>query len=539
VVKRATPERIAELSASDDPYQSLDSVRITEPRLEAVHARLRALLAVVQLESGGEAVEIDGFRLRDPGMWRGRVGPPISELWHISTACNMRCPFCYEEGDPQGVSVLNEPPQMATMVEIETRLKHREGTRDVGVFQPLTYINEMFCNPQALDILERLRQAQPDEVLTFVTNGTYLDDAAVARIAAMRPVFFNLSVNSLDPDIRHRVLRDMDPHVVPRALDLLAEHRVPYLGSLVCWPTIPWSDIRSTVHRLDAAGCAVIRFSLGAYSRHLPGATWDREAFWQQGLRVARQLMDEVATPIKVEPYHFHDPTFLPHVAGSIVGSPAGRAGIRPGDRIAAVGERRVATANQALSALAAARRAADSTTVEVATADGTLRRVRLDDADGPFGYPYDELYRLPGFEWGLILVENLKFGYLAEIRREIRRRRASKVLVCSSVLMQPIVEEMIRTADALDGVDVRVVVPPNAHFGGTVALGDLLVVDDYVAFLADYVATHGTPDLVVIPSSPFSLGEWKRDLTGAPRADIARRTGLPILFVEIRPLAG
>jgi pyruvate-formate lyase-activating enzyme len=538
-VKRATPERVAELCSRQDPYQSLDSVRITEPRLEAVHDRLRAILRVVQLEVDGEPVDIDGFRLRDPSQWRGPVGPPMSELWHISTACNMRCPFCYEEGDPAGSSVLNEPPQMATMSEIEARIRLRRGTRATGIFQPLTYINEIFCNPEALDILERLRAAQPGEVVTFVTNGTYLDEPTVDRIAALRPVFFNFSVNSLDPEIRHRVLRDLQPEVAIRAIDLLAEHRVPYLGSLVCWPTIPWSDIRATVRRLDAAGCAVIRFSLGAYSKHMKGARWEREAFWREGLAVARELMDEVVTPIKVEPYHFHDPTFLPHVAGAVRSSPAARAGLRPGDLVVAVGGRHVATANQALTALATQRRAGARTTVTVQAPGAVERTVILDDGDGPFGYPYDEVLGLPGFEWGLLLVENLKFGYLAQVRRLVDDRSARSVLLCSSVLMKPVVEEMIATTGAFDGVDVEVVVPENRHFGGTVALGDLLVVDDYVAFLDEHVRRHGRPDLVVVPSSPFSLGQWRRDLTGTPRSEIARRTGLEVAFVEIKPLAG
>ena len=37
----------------------------------------------------------------------------MSELWHISNACNMRCPFCYEEGDPASGSVLDEPAELS------------------------------------------------------------------------------------------------------------------------------------------------------------------------------------------------------------------------------------------------------------------------------------------------------------------------------------------------------------------------------------------------------------------------------------------
>lgn len=538
-MKRVHDEKLEDLRLVHNPYQTLESARITEPRIDLIHSRLQALLRVVQLEANGSPIEIDGFRLRDPSIWQSGVGSPISELWHISTACNMRCPFCYEEGDPPGSSTLDEPPQMATMAEIETRLRYRDTKRNLGVFQPITYINEIFCNPEALDILERLRAAQPAEVLTFVTNGTYLDAPAVKRIAALRPVFFNFSVNSLDLRIRRRVLSDRNPDVVPRALELLAEHRVPYLGSLVCWPTIPWSDIRNTVHRLDEAGCAVIRFSLGAYSRHLRGAKWDREKFWNEGLAVAHELMEEVNTPIKVEPYHFHDPTFLPHVVGSLRGSPADLAGIRCGDTILQVGATEVATANQALSALAQARRARPQVDLVLRDRTAGVRSVILDDAAGPFGYPYDQLQGLDGFEFGLILVENLKFGYLKDIADHIERRGARTALICSSMLMKPIVDDMISATNPFGTADVTVVVPENKWFGGTVALGDLLVVEDYVSYLNQYTESHGRVDLVVIPSSPFSLGQWGRDLVGVPRDEIARRTGLDIQFIEVRPLAG
>lgn len=539
-MKLATPERLRVLAEERSPYQPLDASRLSEPRVEMIYHRLRALLRVVQLESGGEPVEIDGFRLKDPARWRSRIGSPLSELWHISNACNMRCPFCYEEGDPQGSSVLNEPAEMATMEEIETRLRYRDAGSGRGVFQPLTYMNEMFCNPRAMDILERLRRECPDETLTFVTNGTYLTEDVVARIARMRPVFFNFSVNSLDPGVRRRILRDLSPEVAIEAPRLLRRHGIPYLGSLVCWPTIPWSDIRNTVRRLDEEGCAVIRFSLSAYSKHLKGQRFDRESFWAEGLAVAQELMREVQTPIKVEPYHYMDPTNLPHVAGVVKGSPAARAGLRPGDRITAVGGLPCPTSNHALTAIA---RAARRDAVEISwtrAETGEEASATLDDAAGPFGYPYDSLRELDGFKLGLILIDNLKFSYMKEMRDIIDRHGARRVLLCTSELMRPIVARMIEQSGAFEGCDLALGVPENRFFGGAIVLGDLLVVDDYVAFIEEHLASGiPRPELVLIPSSPFSRGEWRRDLTGKPYTEIERRTGVRTELVYCRPLNG
>jgi hypothetical protein len=76
--------------------------------------------------------------------------------------------------------------------------------------------------------------------------------------------------------------------------------------------------------------------------------------------------------------------------------------------------------------------------------------------------------------------------------------------------------------------------VPENRYFGGNIILGDLLVVQDFIDHIRDYLARgNPRPDLVVIPSTPFGLGAWRRDLTGRPYMDIERATGVPVALLE------
>lgn len=541
IMKMVTPEKLAMIVKQGSSYQMVDSYKLTEPRIEMIYRRLAALLQVVEMESSGEPVEIDGFRLREPMMWISPVGPAYSELWHISNACNLRCPFCYEEGDPKEGSTLNDPPAMATMEELETRLKYRNPIEGTGLFQPLTYTNEIFCNPLAMEMMERLREVSPGEVFTFVTNGTYLTEAVVARIAKLKPVFFNFSVNSLNPAIRKRRFLDRHPERVIHALQLLRKYRLPYLGSLVCWPTIPWEDIKNTVRELDRAGCAVIRFSFSSYSKFLKTRPFNRQEFWTKGLSVALKLMEEVETPIKIEPYHYMDPTFLANVAGVIKDSPAARAGVRARDQIVKIENHYILTSNHALSALS--QTAERSRTVKITYRrfiDGQEIESVLDNAASPFGYPYDELLDFPGFEWGLIIVDNLKLSYLKEMRTIIDKHNAKRVLLCSSEIMKPIVLQMIEQSQAFQDIEVLLEVPENRFFGGNIRLGDLLVVEDFVHFINEYKIRSNQPiDLVIIPSSPFSTGSWRRDLTGTPINEIERRVGIKVEFVPCKPLNG
>ena len=68
--------------------------------------------------------------------------------------------------------------------------------------------------------------------------------------------------------------------------------------------------------------------------------------------------------------------------------------------------------------------------------------------------------------------------------------------------------------------------------------MGDLMVVQDFIEAIKDFTDEEGIcPDLVVIPSSPFHLSGWGRDLTGRVYKEIERLTEIPVALVECDPI--
>ena len=68
--------------------------------------------------------------------------------------------------------------------------------------------------------------------------------------------------------------------------------------------------------------------------------------------------------------------------------------------------------------------------------------------------------------------------------------------------------------------------------------MGDLLVVQDFIDYIKDYVtSTDKKPDLIVIPSSPFNISGWGRDLTGRVYLDIERETGIHVEIIECQTI--
>ncbi|MBU1207147.1 MAG: DUF512 domain-containing protein, partial [Proteobacteria bacterium] len=125
----------------------------------------------------------------------------------------------------------------------------------------------------------------------------------------------------------------------------------------------------------------------------------------------------------------------------------------------------------------------------------------------------------------------------LENLQSLITARGARRILFLSSALVQPVFEQTLHESSLLGDVQIHVRVPANRFFGGNIFMGDLLVVEDFIAAIREYLEHEPPPDLIVIPSSPFALGGWGRDLTGRVYTDIGRTVRLPVVLLNCEPI--
>jgi hypothetical protein len=308
---------------------------------------------------------------------------------------------------------------------------------------------------------------------------------------------------------------------------------------------VPWpleteqemlDDLAGTVAYAAQHDAHLVQISLPGYSRFFsPAALFDRDALWSQVVAKVQELRAKHDYPIVVMPGMYEEnlcrPTKnVPEIIGIVRNSPAAWAGLRRGDIIRQIGGLAVRNRPQArdiLSTLQHGQMAAVSIVVKRGNHD-----VRCDLELERYSYPHT---RPTGLHLGIVFMgTGLRVGYLEKLSEVIALHRARTVLFLTSALVRPTFEQCLGECCFFGDVNVEVAVPENRFLGGNIIMGDLLVVDDFVACIEEYLASKTTkPDLVVIPSSPFNLGQWGRDLTGRCYLDIERQVGVPVALLD------
>jgi len=503
-----------------------------EPRIALIDAMLKSLLSVVELEFEGRPVSIDGFRLRDPEDWRSaRENSLLQNLGSLSTACNCKCAFCYEDGNPDGL--FEKEPRFVGLDEARTRMRHLHDGR--GLFRESKGFFEPLMNPRFLKLLELVREHEPESVIDVTTNGALLTAEMVANLAALKPLIVNVSLVSADEPTRRGLMGDRRAGTAIRAVELLRAAEIPVMGTVVPLPQQGLDDIAETIEYLDANDVRLIRVSMpgltGRHPMYEPGAI---EAWLPQVVERVLALRTRLRTPVIISPFAYVSTSIEATVDGVVQHSPAAEAGIKIGDRLASVDGTEVVSRTHAASLL---KRATRSGVAELEIVrNGTTVHTRLEEpADDVDAYPYKprgwRTLGFPGLTFGLCLPECFHLQYLRQIHTAITSRSAGRTLVVVSPFFRELVGTLIAGLPLPEGATLELVVPRNDFFGGTVSIGDLWVLEDIERAVRPYLESGERPDLLVLPSS--FLSRWGRDLRGVPYTELEARLGVDIAFVK------
>jgi len=526
-------------------FQSIDNAKLYEPRIPHIKELLESLLAVVELESGGKAIKVDAFRLRDLGHWLvPSSGDPAEVFDHLATCCDCHCSFCYLQGNPLNLA-LKQPHREAReeYEEVRTRVRYFSPGAKQALFPTLGSPYEILAHPHAFDLLAELRQ-KTDRTFRFSTNGRKLTEELVQKLNSLKPLYLYLSLNSSSPDRRRLIMGDPHPETAIRSLALLKENQIPYAVIIVPWP-MPSSqamleDLQETIAHANRNEAHLVEVSLLGITRCFPGSSSVKaEDCWSEVAASVRELRESSPTPLLIKPSMYEEnrrepQKNLPDIVGLVRNSPAAFSGLKINDRVLSINGLQIFSRPQARDILRLHHQNQSPRICLTVQRHKRTLEVEISPEKGNYPYSPETDHHL-----GIIFMgSGFRASTLEDLKFLIESRGARRVLFFSSRLVRPVFEQLLGESPFFANVQVRVEVPENRFFGGNICLGDLLVVQDYIEAIEDFLKKNNSPpDLVIIPSTPFALSGWGRDLTGRVYCDIERATGIPVALLECEPI--
>jgi len=512
-------------------FHSVRAFAREEPRIELIEATLRSLLALVELEFEGQPVQVDGFRLRNLEDWRTARETSLQlNLGSLSTTCNCRCEFCYEQGNPPGL--FETEPRFVGVQEARVRRKYLHDGRGLAhesksSFEPLT-------NPRFFDLMRLMREDDPEQLIELITNGALLSEELIVRLAELKPIWINVSLNSSDAAVRGRIMGDRRFGQAVRVPEILRSHEIPFMGSLVPWPEQGLDDLVRTIEYLDAHEARTTRVAMPALTRHHPRYSPTALREWLPAVKDrVEEVRRGIRTPVLISPFTYVTSSLDAVVEGVIRRSPADVAGLEIGDRLLAIDDRQVVSRAHASSLLAKAQ-PSGRVALEIGRDDAAFDVVLQEPAPGLDVYPYRPRdYRrldFPGMLFGLCLPGSFHLSYVKRIYEKILAREAKRVLVLVSSHFREVVADLLAGLPLSSGAELELLVPENRFFGGDVDIGDLWVLEDIVASVRAHAREAGLPDLLVMPDS--FLSRWGRDLLGVPYTELETVLGLEVALI-------
>ncbi len=468
----------------------------------------------------------------------------------LTSTCNVSCLFCSNRANPPGVRVYHVEPR--PLAELDASLRRMGHLDEIVIGESAFRVSEgePMTHPDFDAVIRLLRSVAPDALLKLTTNGILLDAERAALLAQLGPLEITLSVNTVSREAYQRLHRTAhDPQLTPA---LLTKMGLPYHASVVAVPAVTGrEDLTETVRYLEDHACLDCRVFVPGWTRLTPPAIRDQMPAREEVLEMVQGARAAVDLPVTLEPPEIGD--LRARLAGVGPGTAAARAGLRPGDVIAAVDGQAPLTRVDAFRRATAALRRAGTCHLTVERPGEPHRfetdlKAETDDAVRPANRPGLGAVGSGGVgpgavgsggagpgavgsggvgpgavgsggagsggpRPGFVLDRDIDPAVLYQIVGLADRLAAGRIVVLTSILAAPVMEMGFQ---ALTSRDVVVVAVASRTFGGSIACAGLLTVDDFAEALA--LGPSPKPgDAVFLP--PIAFDKAGLDLLGRPLA--------------------
>jgi membrane-associated protease RseP (regulator of RpoE activity) len=536
-------------------YEGIFSYSRSEPRLEFIRRNLGRALLLGMFSASEKPLHADGFRLFNLRKWANySVSTPQGNFSSISSYCNCNCEFCYERGTRKTPVFHLLGRKNLSLQETDTRLRYYSPEAKTGLIPASNFALEPFVNSHCLEILEKFHAADPEAALELTTNGSYLTEDVIARLAKLKPIMLMISINAATEEMRQRVMHGRPMESAKIALDsfaLLRKYEIPVQGSYVPWPSKPLSDLEDAIRLMDEQDVMQARVCMPSFTRfHGEEPPFDTNQYWQDILLTIQRLREEVRIPIRILPGSYEFQTSVPIVQGCIKNSPAARAGIRFGDRIVAIDGQEIYTLTQMHGLFKERAQNSDiRATVFSIERDGVQFDVEIaypeDVSKEP--YPYrvitDGVVKSPWLgSLGINYSDGFPLTNIARLFDACNEHRGERILLFTSELMEPrfrealaMVEDMV---ELLDHIELYVEKPIHRFWGGNIVIGDIWTIPDLIAHTQEWMEATGIrPDIVVVASSFLSPGKY--DLLGNCYLEFERQLDIELQLIPCSAIMG
>lgn len=507
-------------------YIPLSFIRFSEPSIIMIKKILESVFKRIYLiDKKGRRIFIKGFRLKIDRWLRKCESLPYN-IRHLISLCNCNCEFCYHKNNPLKIKYV------MPIEEAKTRAKYFNRNNKKGIVSFHNMLGEYFFHPEVMKILEIIREKDPESPIDITTNGTLLSEDIIKKLSQLRPIYINVSLNSVDISLRKKLMKGKGHESILRTIELLKEYHIPFTGSIVAWYTLPLEIIEKTIEFLDKNNAILCNIFLPGITKFNYTLATVSNLFlhWNKVKKFYFNIRNKFTLPILLIPCAFWIDSIEATIDGVIKNSPAERKGLKRGDVIKKVNNKSIFSRHSFICEMVDFFNSNKMNISLTIKRDSRVFKVRFykDELQGHFYTHFS------GFPFGIVMADSVDFSVLKYVKKHALNQGYKKCAIFASPLMFKQIKEIdkyLSIKDYFKPIEIKWFITKNYFWGGNIILGDLLTVDDFInLILENKKLKEFAPDFIAIPSTFLAM--WGRDYLGNSYIEIEKQTGYKIYLM-------